>query len=631
MAWHPTQELILAYGTVEGRIHKVEWGPLNGNEEDLGLYVVAEGKLVVYNTKILTRAPSEVDTPDDTFVYTFAWKPDYTILLVGTKTGSVILYSKDLKILSTNYFQHKLKEICWHPDSVQSDLGTSKYCYWFAAVSNSKDVTICNFQTDVNDGNNIVTKYERSEDVINCIAWSPYASNQLVIASDEGTAQVWDVEADVIISTYVSPNFEGISAVIWSPTSSDLIISAAKDHTIRVWSILEHPKQDENEIKHLRKKVIKEIMNEQTDLLPKGENVNEEQTETPKNKKVAKVNILPIFYYPKETVQVIDDLKKLLLWKEGLFTEEPDNTDSGSEILKIFGSKHDMLNIMERNDSLHQQKGKYSLSNTLSLFKGDINTKIKKAIEDKRVNPWVIMMSPMVSIKTWQSACETYAQQLSEEADSDALEIASYYLACHKVEQAIDILCEAAMFREALALAKCRLAEDNSAVTNIIEKWAKQTLYGKYEDAASVLFRRSDATTLKFAAELSEKSGNEELHKAILLKYNLIKHDVEEKDIELPTKLDAFLKKQKENILCEEKTTISTKSVFLDNQNVEIIHYEGDDAEIETKDKEQDRLLENDNKSAYISENDLLEKNMSDTPDVKLSESHTSLDNENTV
>lgn len=50
-------------------------------------------------------------------------------------------------------------------------------------------------------------------------------------------------------------------------------------------------------------------------------------------------------------------------------------------------------------EAVLREKGKFSLSNTLSLFKGDINAKIKKAVEERRVTPWIIMMAPMVSPK----------------------------------------------------------------------------------------------------------------------------------------------------------------------------------------------------------------------------------------
>lgn len=40
-----------------------------------------------------------------------------------------------------------------------------------------------------------------------------------------------------------------------------------------------------------------------------------------------------------------------------------------------------------------------------------------------------------------------------------------------------------------------------------------------------LLFRRSDETTLKLALEMAEKSGNEEIYKAVLSRYNAFKNN----------------------------------------------------------------------------------------------------------
>lgn len=87
--------------------------------------------------------------------------------------------------------------------------------------------------------------------------------------------------------------------------------------------------------------------------------------------------------------------------------------------------------------------------------------------------------------RLWQDACETYAEQLSQEAETDPLEIATYYLACHKVEEAINMLCTRNMFAEALVLAKCRLMDNDNTIHEIIDKWAKYALMiGNFEASA---------------------------------------------------------------------------------------------------------------------------------------------------
>lgn len=74
---------------------------------------------------------------------------------------------------------------------------------------------------------------------------------------------------------------------------------------------------------------------------------------------------------------------------------------------------------------------------------------------------------------------------MCHESDANPLEIATYYLACHRVEEAIDVLCQNAMFREAVVLAKCRFMENDNSVFGIMEKWAKHALLtGNFEAAA---------------------------------------------------------------------------------------------------------------------------------------------------
>lgn len=79
----------------------------------------------------------------------------------------------------------------------------------------------------------------------------------------------------------------------------------------------------------------------------------------------------------------------------------------------------------------------------------------------------------------------SYAKKLSEEANSDPLETAMYFLACHKIEEAIDCLSQNCLFKEALALAKYRLPESSDIITKVVEEWAEHcTNTGNFENAA---------------------------------------------------------------------------------------------------------------------------------------------------
>lgn len=51
---------------------------------------------------------------------------------------------------------------------------------------------------------------------------------------------------------------------------------------------------------------------------------------------------------------------------------------------------------------------------------------------------------------------------------------------------------------------------------------------GKLEDAVKLLFRRSDEITLKLALDIAEHVNNEDLRKAVLVRYNAFKNDKKE-------------------------------------------------------------------------------------------------------
>lgn len=78
-----------------------------------------------------------------------------------------------------------------------------------------------------------------------------------------------------------------------------------------------------------------------------------------------------------------------------------------------------------------------------------------------------------------------YSNKLAESSKSDPLEVAAYFLACHRIEQAIEALVTGGFFREALALTKSRLGEEDPLVFSILERWATSSMFdGNFEIAA---------------------------------------------------------------------------------------------------------------------------------------------------
>lgn len=80
------------------------------------------------------------------------------------------------------------------------------------------------------------------------------------------------------------------------------------------------------------------------------------------------------------------------------------------------------------------------------------------------------------------------------------------------------------------------------------------------EDAVKLLFRRSDEVTLKLALDIAEHVENEDLYKAVLVRYN------------------AFKNEEKEEVKVEEQN-ISASEVVVGNGNKEFFA-EGESASV---------------------------------------------------
>lgn len=79
--------------------------------------------------------------------------------------------------------------------------------------------------------------------------------------------------------------------------------------------------------------------------------------------------------------------------------------------------------------------------------------------------------------------CELYAHQLITEGNP--YKAVSYLLCIHKTYKAIEVFQDANLYKEACALARCKLETDDPVLTNLLRNWAKYSVnVGNFEDAA---------------------------------------------------------------------------------------------------------------------------------------------------
>ncbi|KRT79031.1 WD40 domain-containing protein, partial [Oryctes borbonicus] len=571
LAWHPTNESQLAFGTHEGRIglinvnkpsstplllfqhfrtpvHQVVWGPINGNKALLGLYACGEGEVAIYDTSLaLTQEPRTMLVQAKKFATCTAWKPDYTQFAIGFKSGEFEIYDGSLIYKFTIFCEHKaVFNIVWHPEFTEEDSSRSPNHSWIAISTADAFIIIydlnCETVTDgsVESNHRLIVELHGHSKPVTCMCWSPYENSKLASSGQDGIIQVWDVKTSTIIGTYFGHNYEKILSVCWSPLKKDYLISGGKDNCIRIWDLTKQCAITEENLQEIQKESIRLKQNRNKQKQP---NENDDQEANKKVKRGAMLNLTS--KAQNNPCTMLDDCKRIfssITQKKPTDLEPAQDVDAevmnNFDITKLFGDKSEVLQLLEMEQEKHAEKKKYINYQHLALWKGNLAEALKEAISNQTVTPWLISMAPMVSPKLWQEACAVYTTKLLEDTKTDPFELISYLLACHKVEEAVKVLCDETLFREALALAKCRLPKDHPLINEIISLWAKFAIINgsfeiaaqcfivleQYEEATKALFKRSDEKTLKFAVELAEKTGNKHLIDAVTLRYNSFKN-----------------------------------------------------------------------------------------------------------
>uniref|UniRef100_A0A1Y1ML03 Uncharacterized protein n=1 Tax=Photinus pyralis TaxID=7054 RepID=A0A1Y1ML03_PHOPY len=574
-AWHPTKEDCLAYGTIDGYIGLIDasslsknftqlvqssaatvchlqWGPLD--TDTIGLYTVANGKLVVYNVKHPLHEPAAIEFDVDYNLTSFSWKPDYSIIAIATKNFELLLYSNKFKLLNTFLLQSKIVRcLAWHPSDT-----TEKN--WLAISSNQVIVYDCT-EKDTEGSSKYdkcaIAIFSQHKGTVQCLSWSPHQSGILASACDDGSALVWNVKSQTLLHACHCYS-DVLSSVVWSPFDADYLITGGKACTIRIWKLSENPP----------------VLRPEKPSANPALTLNGDKDDTTENSIVAKTESKPRrttkqFLNGIARIHNVNNHSELLqncLTLFSLRSRSSDNVKSYKHELdkesefnvgNLFGDKDGIAKILLLERENHLNRTTPLSLESVSLWEGNIDETIKNAIKCGSLNPWLIGIAPMVSHSLWQQACESYAKQLLNSANNKPVEASFYYLACHKVEEAIEALCSGSYYREALILAKTRLSNSDPIINNVIERWAKYAAsvgcyevaaqcylaLDKLEEATKVLFRRTDIPTLEFCVTLAKESGNEDMLHATLFRLNSFKSEfsdkVEDPAPPLPTRLEA--------------------------------------------------------------------------------------------
>ena len=585
ISWHPEKENLLAYATADGRVgtfntncnkpptlyrqyhrdtvYTISWGP-GPESNQYALYSCAEGELVFYDPGKPNQEPTSVLKKECT---EFSWNPDFTCLAVGFQSGLIQFLNRKfeacgyVKLPSTT-----VHCLVWHPQSTAADLTYSPLKNYLAVASKSSTIMVFDMTNFMNhyeklgdlaeDGSAkeksdsykvhevVATLTGHTHNVV-CLAWSPYISGHLISGSYDHTAQVWNVETQELIATYKG-HCGPVLCCMWSPLDPNYIITGSADYTVRIWKIasnnatLPEQKPDESHKKSKKKQNKAHKVNDnflEASLTDLANSVSECSIISDAPQTIHKPNTAPgkkkaverRSYFTKSTNTLNDKTVSLNTLinvvrstKSGDASVEENKTDASCCMASLlFSGKEDFMPFFASEKSAHSVEGRHNTATEMDIWCDNLKQSLEEAAQEKRLNDFLISLSASLSMKTWKDMCELYAYQLISEGNP--CKAASYFLCIHKTYKAIEVFQDANLFKEAYALARCKLEPNDVVLTNVLKDWArhsasvgdfKQAAYiyaklGDFSETVKYLSRRTDAATLITAAEIALLCDNE--------------------------------------------------------------------------------------------------------------------------
>ncbi|GBC04475.1 hypothetical protein RclHR1_00570031 [Rhizophagus clarus] len=395
------------------------------------------------------------------------------------------------------------------------------------------------------------------------ISWCPTNTTMLLSSSFDGTAIVWNLSNGSPISLFCGHLPQSrIFCTEWSLHDEDLVFTAGDDAMCFAWrpseNLYKQNKDASNEIKP--KSVLpNEKSSSSTQNIVSTEAVNVQSTikkdtvtsteigrkpDNRSSKKTKKLkNLFPVSSTParrKNLQYKIFELahklyggeweKAMNLWEGKEFDKEHivDSQKSTFDQL-FFGDKYVARKVMSKEVAAHNDTGAtFNLGGLeanpailLDLWTSNFSSLIKRTedTEEFSEQDWMILaLSPIAGRDVWLSMMRRQAQKLAAKNDHHGSVMC--WIACGEIHEAIKIYRRAEMFREAIALAKLRLPDDDPIFSDLYNSWAilleKEEAYeqaalchlvAKKENSVhhvlNILARRGDPSSLRAAASLA--------------------------------------------------------------------------------------------------------------------------------
>ncbi|TKS83312.1 Gem-associated protein 5 [Collichthys lucidus] len=414
---------------------------------------------------------------------------------------------------------------------------------------------------------------------ITCMAWSPHHDARLVTASYDGTAQVWDVQQEAAVCNYRG-HVGYLLCVDWSPVDPDVIWTGGKDFTLQEWRVSKQefttpPKgkkmvdlKEKMKASSKQKKKNKkasgaggaapvemngesvtggqkaasalelsgedeedEVSSTNSAVPPASFETQRKSSTVPKSKdkpdlptnllkKKKPRSMLPLStsmdHRPKE--DLLQDCISLASVKHssGCVPGQGEHLHLG-----LFTDRQALYRMFEAEEEGHVEAGHYDSVVYLRLWTGDLEGALRLATEKGELNDHLLSIAPMAGFEVWSRAVEAFVKQLC--LQEQYLKAASHLLSINKLYEAVDLLRSHKFYR--LPAEDPVLKELYTCWAAVLEKdghfSAAAKCYlaaGANFDAAKVIARKNDISSLRAAASLARISGELALAQSLALR-----------------------------------------------------------------------------------------------------------------
>lgn len=511
------------------------------------------------------------------------WKPDGKVVAIGNEDGCIEVYeAPSLKLLCSIQQHHKIiNALRWHHGL------SSEHSALLASGSSNATVYVHDLRSVLESpGDSAVVVTEPFRRItghtakITGLSWSPHHDDRLVTVCYDGTAQVWDVLQEAPVCNYRGHNGY-LLCVDWSPVDPDVVWTGGKDFTVQEWRVskqeftkppkgkkmvelkekkkknktkkssgsgraaaavngektpsaaVEPSDEEDDEVSSTSSSIPAPVLSEtHRKPLPAVKSKDKPEIMLSSVKKKKPRSMLPLStsmdHRPKD--ELLQDCVTLASVRHkappaGCVPGRGDHVHLG-----LFSDREALYRMFEAEEEAHLEAGHMESAVYLRLWSGDLQGALQLATERGELNDHLLSVAPLAGFSVWSRAVESYVKQLC--LQEQFVKAASHLLSINKLYEAIDLLRSHKLYREAIALVKARLPDEDPVLKELYDSWAAVLekdghfsaaakcflAAGSSFDAAKVISRKNEASSLRAAADLARISGEAVLSQSLALR-----------------------------------------------------------------------------------------------------------------